>query len=65
MLISKTINLTKSLKNYWNKIKDFFLIVLLFVLLVPLPNQVFSDELERGVDTIEDYNYLKNKYEKI
>jgi 3-deoxy-manno-octulosonate cytidylyltransferase (CMP-KDO synthetase) len=28
-------------------------------------NTIFSDELERGVDTIEDYNYLKNKYEKI
>ena len=26
-------------------------------------NTIFSDKMERGVDTIEDYNYLKNKYE--
>ena len=26
-------------------------------------NTIFSEELERGVDTIEDYNYLNNKYE--
>ena len=26
-------------------------------------NTIFSHKLERGVDTIEDYNYLKNKYE--
>ena len=25
-------------------------------------NTIFSEELERGIDTIEDYNYLKNKY---
>lgn len=26
-------------------------------------NTIFSEEMERGVDTIEDYRYLKNKYE--
>lgn len=26
-------------------------------------NTIFDDEMERGVDTIEDYEYLKNKYE--
>ena len=25
-------------------------------------NTIFSEKLERGIDTIEDYNYLKNKY---
>lgn len=24
---------------------------------------IFSEKMERGIDTIEDYNYLKNKYE--
>ena len=27
-------------------------------------NTIFSDKMERGVDTIGDYKYLKNKYEK-
>ena len=27
-------------------------------------NTIFSEKMERGVDTIEDYNYLKKKYEK-
>lgn len=27
-------------------------------------NTIFSEEMERGVDTMEDYKYLKNKYEK-
>ena len=27
-------------------------------------NTILSDEMERGIDTIEDYNYLKNNYEK-
>ena len=26
-------------------------------------NTIFSEEMERGVDTIEDYNYLKKKYQ--
>ena len=26
-------------------------------------NTIFSEEMEIGVDTIEDYNYLKKKYE--
>ena len=26
-------------------------------------NTIFSEKMERGIDTIEDYNYLKNKYE--
>ena len=26
-------------------------------------NTIFSEKLERGVDTIEDYEYLKKKYE--
>jgi 3-deoxy-manno-octulosonate cytidylyltransferase (CMP-KDO synthetase) len=26
-------------------------------------NTIFSEEMERGVDTIEDYDYLKKKYE--
>ena len=26
-------------------------------------NTIFSDKMERGVDTMEDYLYLKNKYE--
>ena len=26
-------------------------------------NTIFSEKMERGVDTIEDYNYLKDKYE--
>ena len=26
-------------------------------------NTIFSEKMERGVDTIDDYNYLKNKYE--
>lgn len=62
MLISKTINLTKSLKNYWNKIKDFFLIVLLFVLLLPLPNQVFSEELEKSNQLIEEMIIKSKKH---
>ena len=28
-------------------------------------NTIFSEEMERGVDTIEDYNYLKKKYQII
>ena len=28
-------------------------------------NTIFTEELERGVDTIEDYNYLKEKYMKL
>ena len=27
-------------------------------------NTIFSEEMERGVDTMEDYEYLKNKYER-
>ena len=27
-------------------------------------NTIFSDKLERGVDTKEDYEYLLNKYQK-
>jgi len=26
-------------------------------------NTIFSEKMERGIDTIDDYNYLKNKYE--
>jgi len=26
-------------------------------------NTIFSEEMERGVDTIEDFEYLKKKYE--
>ena len=26
-------------------------------------NTIFSDKMERGVDTIEDYNYLNEKYD--
>lgn len=28
-------------------------------------NTIFSNKMERGIDTIDDYNYLKNKYESI
>ena len=28
-------------------------------------NTIFSEEMERGVDTTEDFQYLKNKYEKL
>ena len=27
-------------------------------------NTIFSDKMERGIDTIYDYNYFKNKYEE-
>lgn len=27
-------------------------------------NTIFSEKMERGIDTMDDYNYLKNKYEK-
>ena len=53
-MISKIINLTQNLKNYWNKIKEFYLIVLLFFLLVPLSNQVYSEELEKSNQLIEE-----------
>ena len=26
-------------------------------------NTIFSEEMERGVDTIDDYNYLKKKWD--
>ena len=45
--------------------KNFSLDVLKIIGNKPVSFEIFSDELERGVDTIEDYNYLKNKYEKI
>jgi 3-deoxy-manno-octulosonate cytidylyltransferase (CMP-KDO synthetase) len=28
-------------------------------------NTIFSNKMERGIDTIDDYNYLKNKYQSL